>query len=81
MKVVIALSRRRLSIRDLAEAGAQPMVLGDNGPAIAFNSECYNLPDLRKELAARGRTYRGHSDTEVVLRAYAVWGFGRAQAL
>jgi asparagine synthase (glutamine-hydrolysing) len=70
----IALGHRRLSILDLSSAGAQPMTLGDDGPTIAFNGEVYNFAELRHELQGRGRYFKGHSDTEVMLHAYAEWG-------
>lgn len=70
----IAFGHRRLSILDLTEAGAQPMQLGDNGPVITYNGEVYNFRELRRELKAKGCTFRGHSDTEVILHAYATWG-------
>jgi asparagine synthase (glutamine-hydrolysing) len=70
----IALGHRRLSILDLSPSGAQPMSLGDMGPCIAFNGEVYNFLALRRELEALGRKFQGHSDTEVMLHAYAEWG-------
>ena len=70
----ISLGHRRLAILDLSPAGAQPMTLGERGPTLAFNGEVYNFSDLRRELIQLGRSFRGHSDTEVVLQAYAEWG-------
>jgi asparagine synthase (glutamine-hydrolysing) len=35
---------------------------------------------LREELEARGRAFRGHSDTEVILEACAKWGIERTLA-
>lgn len=70
----VALGHRRLSILDLSDAGAQPMILGENGPVIVYNGECYNFLDLRTELEGRGCRFRSHSDTEVVLQVYAQWG-------
>jgi asparagine synthase (glutamine-hydrolysing) len=68
----VAFGHRRLAIIDLSSAGAQPMVRG--ALCIAFNGEIYNFTALRRELGARGATFNGHSDTEVVLAAYEAWG-------
>jgi asparagine synthase (glutamine-hydrolysing) len=68
----IALGHRRLSVIDLSSAGAQPMTLG--ATTVVYNGESYNFQDLRAELQRSGRQFRGHSDTEVLLHAYQVWG-------
>jgi asparagine synthase (glutamine-hydrolysing) len=68
----VALGHRRLSILDLSATGAQPMHLG--ATTLIHNGECYNFRDLRGELEAAGRVFRGHSDTEVILQAYDAWG-------
>ncbi|HEY2063214.1 MAG TPA: asparagine synthase (glutamine-hydrolyzing) [Amycolatopsis sp.] len=68
----VHLGHRRLSIIDLSETGAQPMVA--EGLALTYNGELYNAPELRVELEAKGVKFRGTSDTEVLLRAWREWG-------
>ena len=68
---VTRLGFTRLSIIDLTEAGHQPMASPDGRFVIAFNGEIYNFPELRAQLDAAGETFRGHSDTEVLLRIFA----------
>ena len=68
-----AVGFRRLSIIDLSPHGHQPMPSDDGRFVLAFNGEIYNHADVRAELGD-GRPYRGHSDTEVMLRAFERWG-------
>lgn len=70
----IALGFKRLSIVDLSQAGHQPMASSCGKYVIVFNGEIYNHNDLRTELVALGRSFRGHSDTEVLAEGFAVWG-------
>ena len=74
----IALGHRRLSIVDLSPRGRQPMVSASGALVIAYNGEIYNFPELRAELEATGASFRGDSDTEVLLEACAAWGIERA---
>ncbi|MGM1064600.1 N-acetylglutaminylglutamine amidotransferase, partial [Saccharothrix sp. Mg75] len=69
----VALGHRRLSIIDLSDRGAQPMVDDELGLAIAFNGCVYNHEELRARLSDRYR-FTSTSDTEVVLKAYHRWG-------
>ena len=66
----VQLGFARLSIIDLSPAGHQPMESPDGRYAIVFNGEVYNFPALRTELEAAGETFKGHSDTEVLLRLF-----------
>ena len=71
---VVALVQRRLAIIDLSPRGAQPMPDPETGNWVMQNGEIYNYRELRAELAARGAVFRSESDTEVILKGYAVWG-------
>ena len=69
------LVHRRLSVMDPAR-GHQPMVRrrGRHEFAIVYNGELYNAPALRRELEAKGWTFKTSCDTEVLLLAYMEWG-------
>lgn len=70
----VCLGHRRLSIIDLS-GGSQPMQDVDGELCIVFNGEIYNFAELRQELLQAGaRFHSSHSDTEVILQAYRVWG-------
>jgi asparagine synthase (glutamine-hydrolysing) len=72
----VALGHRRLSIIDLTETGAQPMVDPHLGLTVVFNGCIYNYRQLRAELQGAGHRFFSTSDTEVVAKAYAQWGAG-----
>jgi len=61
-------AHRRLSIIDLTESAAQPMVRDDAGLALVHNGEIYNYLELRATLDWE---FRSNSDTETILAAYA----------
>lgn len=67
------LGHTRLSIIDL-EGGVQPMKDVSGRYAITFNGEIYNYQELREELLKKGYRFNTHSDTEVIMSAYAEWG-------
>ncbi len=68
------LGATRLAILDVSFAGHQPMRDPATGNWIVLNGEIYNHLDLRAELGQRGEPWRSGSDTETILRSYAVWG-------
>lgn len=74
----IALANRRLAVVDLSPEGHQPMCTPSARYTIAYNGEVYNFVLLRKELEGLGRSFRGGSDTEVILAAIEQWGMEAA---
>jgi len=72
----VGLAHRRLSIIDLSDAAAQPMSNEDGSLQLVFNGEIYNHAEIRRELEGlRQRRWKtDHSDTEVILHAFAEWG-------
>lgn len=69
----IGLAHRRLSIIDLS-TGDQPMSIDNDQIVIVYNGEVYNFPDIRKDLEAKGVSFKTTSDTEVVAQAYKYYG-------
>lgn len=65
----------RLAIIDPA-GGSQPMCLSFHGETyrLVYNGELYNTQEIRDALIHFGHTFTGHSDTEVLIHAYAQWG-------
>ena len=72
VRAKIGLGHRRLSIIDLTDAGRQPMQY--QYLTIVFNGEIYNYAEIEKQLQSEGHTFKGHSDTEMILHAYFTWG-------
>ena len=70
----IVLGHRRLSIIDLSVEANQPMISEDKRFTIVFNGEIYNYKELRERLIEEGASFRTSSDTEVLLRLFAVYG-------
>lgn len=64
----------RLSILDLSPEGSQPLGTPDGRIWTVFNGEIYNHRQLRRELEAKGFTFRGHSDSEVIPALYRAEG-------
>lgn len=76
----LVLGHRRLAIIDLSPAGHQPMASRDGRYMLVLNGEIYNHRDLRAELEQSGAVagWRGTSDTETLVEAFAAWGVRRA---
>ncbi len=68
----VGLGHRRLRIIDLSEGGSQPQTY--KSFHITFNGEIYNYKKIKEDLEGKGHHFYTHSDTEVILHAYAEWG-------
>jgi asparagine synthase (glutamine-hydrolysing) len=72
-EVPAGLGHRRLAIIDPSPAGAQPMGYR-NRWWITYNGELYNFRELRRQLELEGERFETSSDTEVLLRMFALYG-------
>lgn len=79
--LTVGLGHRRLAIIDLSPAGHQPMASEDGLVYVTFNGEIYNYRDLRAQLESRGCRFRSHSDTEVLIHLYRLYGRDMVQHL
>ena len=76
----VVLGHRRLSIVDLSETGAQPMLSGSERYVLVYNGEIYNAKYIEEmlmnRLKARGEQLhlRGTSDTEILLESIECFG-------
>ncbi|MEO2077508.1 MAG: asparagine synthase (glutamine-hydrolyzing) [Bacillus sp. (in: firmicutes)] len=70
----VGFGHKRLIVVD-PEGGRQPMTKQKDGNnyTICYNGELYNTEDIRKILLTKGYSFKGHSDTEVLLTAYIEW--------
>lgn len=66
------LAHTRLSIIDPTPIGNQPMVTDDGRYVLSYNGETYNFKDLAETFGIK--YLRSKSDTEIVLRAFAMFG-------
>ncbi len=83
----VGFAHRRLSIIDLSPDGRQPMSVQcgrcgthdgvlppERGLWLTYNGEIYNFQELRRDLVAKGHTFRSKTDSEVLLHLYAEYG-------
>lgn len=70
----VGFGHKRLTVVDPI-GGKQPMKKEKERfqYTICYNGELYNTEDIRKELLLKGYSFKGHSDTEVLLTAYIEW--------
>ena len=73
----LGFGHRRLSIIDLSDAGKQPMQSANGRFIITYNGELYNTEELRSPLIKGGKTFRGHSDTEVLVEYIDSFGIDK----
>jgi asparagine synthase (glutamine-hydrolysing) len=67
------LGHRRLSIIDLA-GGRQPLRNVEGTIWLVCNGEIYNYVELRRQLEAHGHRFVTHSDCEVIIGLYEIYG-------
>jgi asparagine synthase (glutamine-hydrolysing) len=77
----VVLGHRRLAIIDLSSDGLQPMCDASNRYHLIFNGEIYNYVELRDEMRASGEVFATETDSEVLLRAFMIWGEAALQRL
>lgn len=69
-----ALGHVRLSILDLTDAAAQPMLSECGRYVLTYNGEIYNYRELRERIGTPRTDYRSSGDTEVLLRGLIRFG-------
>jgi len=72
--VQVGLGHCRLAVIDLSPAGHQPMHDSETGNWIVYNGEVYNFKEIKEKLERVGTHFSSQSDTEVILKAYGLWG-------
>src|SRR5213592_3258812 len=65
----VGLAMRRLAVIDV-DTGRQPIHNGDRSVWTVYNGEIYNVPELRRELEARGHHFYTRTDTEILVHLY-----------
>lgn len=70
----IGFGHRRLSILDISTAGHQPYISDNERYIMIFNGEIYNFREFYTELKGHGFEIKTHSDTEVLLKLFELYG-------
>jgi asparagine synthase (glutamine-hydrolysing) len=70
----LGFGHRRLAILDVSTAGHQPFLSDDKRYVIVFNGEIYNFKSFYSELKNNGFEIKTHSDTEVLLKLFQIYG-------
>ena len=70
----VALAHRRLEVVGRGAQGRQPMLSRSGRWVVSYNGELYNVPALRTRLESEGASFRGSSDTEVLVAGLERWG-------
>ena len=68
----VGMGFRRLAIIDLSKGGHQPMLY--RNLVVTLNGEIYNFREIREELQSYNYSFDSSSDTEVVIKAFHLWG-------
>src|SRR6266581_517834 len=66
----VRLGHQRLPIIDTSETGRQPIQNEDGTVVVAVNGEFYGAGSIRDRLRHRGHTFRGTSDSEVLVHLW-----------
>ncbi len=70
----VALGHCLLRTTEEAEDEAQPLANDDGSVVLVMDGTLWNAPELRTELLRVGVHLRSRADSELVLRAYEIWG-------
>ena len=69
----LLLGHTRLSILDLSSNSNQPIYSSNGRYGLIFNGEIVNYLELKSKLQKKGVCFTTTSDTEVLLKAWALW--------
>lgn len=79
--VGIGLGHTRLAILDTSPRGNQPMESADGRYILVYNGEVYNYRDIADSALTKSCSFRGSSDSEVILECISQIGLDRAVRL